>query len=202
MRYELHRQFVHLSGIIFIALAQVMGQLVAAYFLFVAATLFIYSLHIRREEKRLSALAKLESKVRDVVMRLERHDAPFPFTGAIWFYFTCGLCFLAFPLHIASAAAIVMVVGDGLATVIGSRFGRHPTVGNKTEEGTLAFFLGGLTAAFFVSPLLAVFAAGLGALLELVPGIKVLGDSKRRGILDDNFIVPVVVGLFLLLLTL
>ncbi len=202
MKYELRRQFVHISGIIFIALAQVLGQLIAAYFLFVAATLFVYSLHIRREERRLNALARMGSRIRDAVMSFERHDVPFPFTGAIWFYFSCGMCFLAFPLHIASAATIIMVVGDGLATLVGRRFGRHKTVGNKTEEGTLAFFLGGLSSVLFLHPLLAVFAAGLGALLELIPGLKAMECSKNSGVLDDNFIVPVVVGLSLLALTL
>lgn len=200
MRYELHRQFVHLSGIIFIALAQVMGQLIAAYFLFVAATLFIYSLHVRREHRKMNAILRLESRLRDAVMRLERHDVPFPFTGAIWFYFTCGLAFLAFPLHIASAATLVMAAGDGLATIVGTRHGSHRTVGSKTEEGTLAFFLGGLTSAFFLSPLAAVFAAGLGALLEMVPGLKALEDCKKKGILDDNFLVPAVLGFVLLII--
>jgi dolichol kinase len=200
MRYELHRQFVHISGIIFIALAQAIGQLIAAYFLFVAATLFFYSLHIRREHKRMNALLKLESRLRDAVLKLERHDVPFPFTGAIWFYFTCGMCFLAFPLHIASAVTLVMAAGDGLATIAGTRFGKHKTVGSKTEEGTLAFFLGGLTSAIFLSPLVAVFAAGMGALLEMAPGIKALDDCKKKGILDDNFLVPVVLGLVLTLI--
>ena len=201
MQYELHRQLVHLSGVAFIILAQFAGRLSAIYFLMIAATLFIYSLQIKREWKRMHMLARMESEFRDAVLKLERHDAPFPFTGAIWFYLSCGICFLVFPLHIASAATIIMAVGDSLSTIIGTKYGKHSTVGNKTEEGTLAYFLGGLLCVFFLPPLQAVFAAGLGALLELVPALRPFRGYRKRGILDDNWLVPIAVGLALLFLS-
>lgn len=200
MQYELHRQLVHLSGVVFIILAQFAGRVAAVYFLMIAATLFIYSLQIRREWKRMHLLAKIETRLRDVALKLERHDVPFPFTGAIWFYLSCGICFLVFPLHIASAATIIMAVGDSLSTIIGTKYGKHKTFGDKTEEGTLAYFLGGLLCAFFLPPLQAVFAAGLGALLELVPDLRPFRGYRKRGIIDDNWLVPIAVGLVLLLL--
>ena len=58
---------VHLSGLIFIALAQFIGgMIVSAYCFFIAFTFLMYSEYVRRMERRFERLAhRIESKVRN-----------------------------------------------------------------------------------------------------------------------------------------
>jgi uncharacterized protein (TIGR00297 family) len=113
------------------------------------------------------------------------------------------LLILAFPsrLDIAASAWGVMAFGDGGATLLGRRWGRHrlPWNPDKTFEGLAAFVVAGGAAGVFLSwwtapaitpepgcafilaaPIVAAFAAGLA---ETVP-IH----------LDDNVTVPAVAG--------
>jgi uncharacterized protein (TIGR00297 family) len=113
------------------------------------------------------------------------------------------LLIVAFPKRpdIAAAAWGILACGDGFATIVGLRFGRHrlPWNPDKSFEGSAAFFVAGgsagivlawwtspaispVPAAWFIvaAPLLAAFTA---ALVETVP-IR----------LDDNFSVPAVAG--------
>jgi uncharacterized protein (TIGR00297 family) len=110
---------------------------------------------------------------------------------------------LAFParLDIAAAAWGVLGVGDGAATLVGRRWGRHRLGWNpdKSAEGLLAFVLAGGAAAVFLAwwtapaitprppiaftlaaPILAAVAAGL---VETIPVT-----------LDDNISVPAAAG--------
>ncbi len=111
------------------------------------------------------------------------------------------LLVVAFPRRpdIAASAWGIMACGDGLATIIGRRFGRHPLPWNheKTLEGSVSFVVAGGAAAWLLSwwtspavsppppgwfilagPLLAAVTAGL---VESIP-IR----------LDDNFSVPAI----------
>lgn len=195
---EFPRQLVHLSGLLFILLAQFVGGLLTAfYFFMIALSFFIYSEYIRREEKRLEGFIKLfESRFRDFITRLERKSTVRPFTGAIWFYLSCGLTFLIFPLPIASAAGAMLAVGDSLSTIIGTKFGKYRVLGNKTLEGSLTLIITSfLVSLIFVSPLPAFFGSITAAIAELVPDVKRLKNLKERGWLDDNLLVPLLAGL-------
>lgn len=118
---------------------------------------------------------------------------------------------LAFParLDIAASAWGILAAGDGMATLVGRRWGRHRLGWNpdKTVEGLLAFILAGGAAAVFLAwwtapaivpppplafvilaPVIAVVAAGL---VETVPIA-----------LDDNISVPASAGAVLWLCSL
>jgi len=121
------------------------------------------------------------------------------------------LLVLAFParLDIAAAAWGVLAIGDGAATLVGRRWGRHRLGWNpdKSVEGLLAFVVAGSAGAVFLAwwtapaitpppsmafvvaaPLLAAVAAGL---VETVPVA-----------LDDNISVPATAGAVLWLCSL
>lgn len=196
MKKELSRQLIHLSVFLFVILAQYVGRwLTSFYLLIIALTLFIYSQYIMREEKKLSRLLhRMEKQFRELATGLERKEVIRPFTGAIWLFFSAGLAFLLFPLPVASAAVIIVTVGDGFSTLIGRKFGRHRILGRKTLEGSIAMFIFSLSAVLFVS-LVPVLAGSLTATLgELVPHHKKLRQWEKRGWLNDNFLVPVLSG--------
>lgn len=202
MRTEIPRQFAHLSGLVFIIIAQFTGRLiVSVYCFFIAFTFLAYSEFVRREERRLERIIhRLESRVRDFVSRFDRKDIARPFLGAFWLYFAFGLTLLIFPLSIASAACVILAVGDSFSTLAGKPWGRHKIVG-KSLEGSLAFLASSfLAASFFIDPFVALAGAAAGALAELAPEAGLLKNLHRRGLLDDNMLIPLLSGAVMWLL--
>lgn len=190
---EITRQLIHLSGALFVLLlAQVTGREVASLAFFsVALTFLLYSLYILREENRFKKLLdSLDKKIRGRVLQFERPGVPLQ--GAFWFYAGCGLAFLFFPLPVATAACLILAVSDSLSTLVGFHFGKKKILGNKTLEGTATFFLSSLLIGFMLLPAgapAAALAATAGELLpELAPGLR------RRGLVDDNLIIPLLAG--------
>jgi dolichol kinase len=188
MSNELPRQLVHLSGIVFIILAQFMRrETTILWFALITFFFLLYSWYVRSQEKKLkNFIGRMESKFRDFTLKFERKDAN-PFSGALFFYLGCTIAFLVFPFSIASAAGAMLAVGDSLSTLVGRKFGRHK-IGSKTLEGAFACFAGSLAAGmFFVAPHIAVIGAAAAALAELIPRI------------DDNLTIPIVAGLVMFL---
>jgi len=198
---ETRRKLVHISGLLFVILAQFTGKWMAAlYLFFIAATLLIYSEHIKREHRRFRGFIKrYEEKFRDAVLELERKEIPRPLTGAFWFFLGCGVAFALFPLNIASAACAMLAVGDGLSTIIGMRFGRHKIVGKKSWEGSLTMLVFSVVAGvFFVSAAIAIVGAVAAAILELLPETKLFHKHRKLGFVDDNWLVPLAAGAVML----
>ena len=198
MRREIPRQLVHLSGLIFIILAQFTGGLIVSlYCFFIAFTFLVYSEYVRSVESGLEKIMhRFESKIRGFVSSFEQRETARPFMGAFWFYLAFALALLIFPLNIASAACIILAVGDSLSTLIGKAWGRHKLLGEKSIEGALAFLIFSfLVASLFISPLVALAGALVGALAELVPELGLLKNLNRRGVLDDNLLIPLASGL-------
>jgi dolichol kinase len=193
MGVESRRQAVHLSGIIFVFLAQFIGSIITIYFFIIALVLLLWSAHIQIEERRSKSLIKrLEHRFREFAMRFERRNVMAPFTGAIWYFFSCGLTFLIFPLPVASAACMILSVGDAASTLVGKNVGRKKVIGKKTFEGFLAFFLTSVVAAWLFIPFqLAIIGSLTGAVAELLFGMEVLEHLAGKGIVNDNLAVPI-----------
>ncbi len=191
MRIEIRRQAVHLSGIIFIFLAQFIGNIIFAYFFIIALAFLLWSLHIQKIEKRSAHLLKrLEHKFRDFALGFEREEAK-PFSGAAWFFFSCGLTFLIFPLQVASAACMILAVGDAFSTLVGKTIGKRKIMGKKTLEGSIAFLLTGAIAAWLFVPLsVALIGTLVGTIAEMLFGHDILENANRRGLISDNLAVP------------
>jgi dolichol kinase len=192
MRFEFTRQLVHLSGLLFVIVAQFIArELAVLYFLIITLFFLAYSLYVRSQDKKLANfIGRFESKLRDFALGLERKDAKNPFIGAMFFYLGCTLAFAFFSLPIASAACAMLAVGDAFATLTGVKFGRR-RIGKKSLEGAVACFFASLAAGvFFVNPYLAVTGAFAASLAELNPW------------LDDNLVIPIASGLVMVLMSL
>jgi dolichol kinase len=125
-----------------------------------------------------------------IVQRVERdYEKRLPGKGALLFFLAALVTIILFQRQeIVLGALCVAVYGDAASTIAGLRFGRHRIAGKKTLEGTL----GGMAAALFFLLFLfqwpvALAAAAIGMLAELLP-------------FDDNFTIPIITGLALLLL--
>ncbi|MEM7815528.1 MAG: hypothetical protein QXN71_00215 [Candidatus Aenigmatarchaeota archaeon] len=201
MRNEILRQAVHISGVLFIFFGQFFEKsLTGLFFLLIAFLFLIYSEYITKFEKNKKTLfSRIECRLRDVALMLERKDSRKPFAGAFWFYFGIGLAFLLFPLKAASAAGIVLAVSDSISTVLGLKLGRIKIIGRKTLEGTAAFFITAFIVCFlFFNPLIALFGAIVATFSELLPETKII-YSKGKGIIDDNLLIPIITGFALAL---
>jgi dolichol kinase len=118
------------------------------------------------------------------------------FTGTAPYVLGIGLSLYLFPADIATAAICFLACGDVTATTIGERYGRTK-IGNKSLEGTVAFF---------------VAAAGAGLVLPLagipaVPGIILIGALIAAGVellplpINDNLVIPLVSGAMMALVS-
>jgi len=205
LRQEILRQLVHMSGLLFIALAQFIDKVaVAILFMLTALFFLLYSEYVRRCGKdHATLLSRIECKLRDFALFFERKGAVRPFAGAFWFYFGAGLAFLLFPLGPASAAGAVLAVSDSVSTIIGRGFGRKRIIGKKTLEGTAAFFLSALLVCLlFFSPPAAFLGAASATVAELLPEWRRISASRFSRVLDDNLLIPMISGLVLTLVIL
>lgn len=202
MRLEYRRQIIHISGVLFVVLAQVVGREIAIVYFALFAVLFLsYSLMLARGETNriLRRLHFFEPKLRKHMLKFERSGGP-KFMGAFLFYLSAAVSFTVFPFPLASAAVAILSVGDGFATLVGVSVGRHLIIPKKTIEGSSAFFFTAILVALFFVPLsAAIVTAAVATLLEIAVGHPRLKPYRNWGI-DDNLLVPLVAGLVLLLL--
>ena len=101
----------------------------------------------------------------------------------------CGVlaALLLFPLHTAQIAIFALAFGDGLASLIGKRFGkRHLHIAkDKTVAGSVTCFVAVFLSSFAVSCSFwkSLILAAAAALIEMLP----LKDY-------DNILIPIAIG--------
>jgi dolichol kinase len=191
---ELLRQAVHLSTLALVLLAPFAGQIFASVFFFAVAFAFLaYPLFLMRR----GWLRALDTASSFFLDRFERKEAK-SYVGAFWLFFAYGLTFLLFPLTIAMVSCSILAVSDGISTLVGVRFGKHRTIGGKSLEGSMAFFISAfITSAFFLGTRLSLLAAGAATIAELLPDARYFWSLRKRELIDDNLLIPLVTSLFI-----
>ncbi len=195
MANETRRQLIHISGILFVLLAQFLRrELAVMTFLIIAILFLLYAELIRREHSRfLKMLKSFEPRLRTLALGMERTPSS-PFRGAMFFYLSAAMVFAFTSLPLASAAVAILAIGDGFATMVGSTIGRFRLIGEKSVEGTLSFFVTSLIAAsFFVPWPVAAAGAAAGAVVEALLGHPLLKPYHHVG-MDDNLLIPLAVA--------
>jgi len=197
---ETWRQITHLSGIVLIAIAWLLGDdLTGVLSIIFAVFLFFLSIYVKIKYKirenlpheiRIKKLEEIEDSFHNLVNSLERERSEKNYMGAVLFFLSSGISLLIFPKTISFIAITVLAVGDSFSTIIGIHFGKHVAKINppKTYEGTF----GGLLASFiaclvFANPFIAFVASSVGMLMEVLP-IRI----------NDNILIPIMVGFTLM----
>jgi dolichol kinase len=122
---------------------------------------------------------------RRLIRRHERHDL----LAATYQLVSALLATYLFPREIAAAAYIYLVVGDGIAALVGKAWGRTRVFG-KTLEGFLAGFVSSWGVATLLIPGIPPGTLALGAFAAAV--IELLPIP-----IDDNFRIPLLAGVVL-----
>lgn len=194
---ELKRKALHLGALVIPLGIVVLGRTVALWLLVplavVAVTLDVLRL-------RVPAVHRVISWVFAPIMRPEEQPpfgGPIVINGATWMCVSAALCTALFPEAVAAAALAMLMVGDGAAAIVGRRFGRtrYP-FSEKSVEGSAAFFVTGLAAAFPFG----VLANPAVALPALVAGAFAAAFVEALPVpINDNVRVPIVAGVTMLL---
>lgn len=118
------------------------------------------------------------------VYKLEREkNYSRPGIQALWANFGIFLSFLLFGKESAMVSVVVLAVGDAFASMVGIKYGKR-RIGNKSLEGSLAFFLSSFLALCFFLGFYKSFLVALFSSLAEAFSFK----------LDDNFTVPLTAG--------
>lgn len=184
---EFRRKFIHISvGSLFILLVLFSDTITALKIIF---SFYIAGLLISLMISRGFKFPFVHPVLNGVQRKTEKH---LPGKGALYFFLGACLTLAIFSWNkeIVLAALCAVVYGDGFATIIGIKFGKHEIVENKSVEGTLACFIACaifLHAVYPFSIFRVIFVAFVATMVELLP-------------IDDNLGMPLATAATLLFL--
>ena len=114
-----------------------------------------------------------------------RHHEERELLGSTYLALSCLLAAILFPKPIAVAAMGYLILGDGLAGLVGRSWGRVPLAFRKTLEGTVTCLLANLLVGILVlrDPQALLLGAAVATAVEFFP-LPV----------DDNLAIPLVSG--------
>lgn len=126
----------------------------------------------------------------------DHHITTFPGRGMFYFVLGSFISVLLFPLHIAEAAILILAFGDSITNVAGKYLGKIPLRYNRKKciEGPLiASIFAACAASIFVPWPQALLATSIAMFVETLP--LYFGPYE----IDDNFSIPVIASIVLLL---
>jgi dolichol kinase len=116
----------------------------------------------------------------------------FPYKGA--FFYGVGIVFpiVLLPVELACMVILILSIGDAVSTLVGKFHGRI-RIGDKSVEGTLAFFVFSFIGSIFFLKL-----SGNMELAKNALGLSLAGALVEvQDVVDDNLAVPLVLSLIL-----
>ena len=126
--------------------------------------------------------------VSDLIDKLERENVR-PGKGALYFALSSLFCLVIFEQEIVVPAIVALSLLDGVATIVGTYYGKHQIFRGKTLEGTGS---GIILTLFALMPLMPP--------LEAVVSAVVAGITELVSPVDDNLTIPVLVCIILTLM--
>jgi dolichol kinase len=182
LRRELARKGIHLLSLsVPLAYSNDLLPYATIVIILTTVTLVLSGLDVMR--LRFSSFERVFFKLFGDLIR--RHEHQF-LTGSTFLLLSFTFSLLVFPKYIAIAVMYYTVLGDGMASLVGKKWGKI-VIGQRTLEGSVACLLT---------------CIGVGMIIEgLSPGLVVLGAVVATFVegfsnrIDDNLTVPIVTGL-------
>ncbi|MDQ1261362.1 MAG: Cytidylyltransferase family protein [Euryarchaeota archaeon] len=162
-----------------------LGIQTTSYFVLLGTCIGIFLMHLKIIGIKIPGI--------DGWLRNVGREGEIPGEGAL--YNALGILFALSVLRNNYAAAIsvvlILALGDGFATYIGTRYGKHklPWNKNKTFEGSIGFAAGAI-CALFVMP--------IPATIPVVMSATIIESLPLR--VNDNIVLPVISSLLYLII--
>lgn len=195
LKKELYRKALHLSSLwipLFIYLVHPGISIIFFSVLFVANAVIEYGNY----KKYPWARQTFGSVFFRILRNKETTHGRFQISGSLYVLLAAIGCTLMFPQPVAVISLSVMLVSDTAAAIIGKLYGQRKIYKNKTLEGSLAFFLSALIINMLCESIYHFTYAGVIA-CAAATFTEIFEDKVD---IDDNLSIPVVVGVFLLIL--
>ena len=126
-----------------------------------------------------------------------RREELLRFSANSYYIFALAILVVIFPKPIALLGILYLAVGDPVAAIVGSNFGRHPLIGGKSWEGTLANFAVCVAGTFLFAQLFLVLSLPTSLAFALVGGaISAVAEVIPLPV-NDNLYFPVLSAVLL-----
>lgn len=112
-------------------------------------------------------------------------------SGATYVFISALIVIIIFPKLFAILGLAVLIIGDTSAALIGRKFGKHKFL-SKSLEGTLAFFLSSIVVVFLTPKVEGNWLEYLIGIIAV--GIAAIAENISYGYADDNFSIPISIG--------
>ena len=194
-REEVKRKLIHLSSLWMPTAMVLLPRWPLCIALTVLLVLNLLVEHARANRVRI--ITPLYDFFFGRMLRQEPEPGAWIVSGGPYVFASAALTLALFAPPAAPAAMAVMLLGDTAAALIGRRFGKHKAWNGKSWEGVAAFLVAGFGGASLFLALCGAPAALYGwALIGVFPAAAAeLFEKQLR--LDDNFSIPLVMGLAL-----
>jgi len=194
---ELKRKSIHILSLLIPIIYIFVSKNVAIPILFV---LMVAHVIVDILSKRNDYVRGLINKFFGEILREHENKKDLPYlNGASCMMISAFFVVLIFPKFVAVVAMTIIVVCDLSSAIIGRSFGQNEIFKKKTLEGSVAFFLAGVTVIwvyFFI------FHPGIIYLIFGFLGVflATFGEAVSKIIkIDDNIIVPAIMSIMLCL---
>ena len=181
-KLELRRKLIHMGSLV-IPISYVFVSKPMAIVVLLPVTAFFLSCDIIRRYNRTVRMI-YEKHLIGTVVREKEEDR---LVGSTYFMIGVSLSVYLLDKPIAILSILVLIVSDTVAALVGASLGKTPLFGPKTLEGSLAFLL---SAALIV-----VFYPGVPLGCGLVGAFLATLVESLPLPLDDNLVIPLVMGL-------
>lgn len=189
-REEIIRKMIHLASL---------GMPIVYYFItrqqaiWILSGMIAFALTLDFGRYLSPSLSKVFYSVFGFLLRKHEKDSKKRnLNGATYVLLSAMVCVLLFPKYFFLTAFPIFIISDGMAALVGRKYGRHKFL-LKSFEGTSAFFISAvivvlLTPKITAGPVevcIGIIAAFVGAIVENI----------SYGWADDNFSIPISVSL-------
>jgi len=188
LRYEVARKTIHLSSISIPVIYYFISRDIA---LLLLVPLFTGFFLVDLLKNFYPPVSKWYHKTFDAMLRTHELEKKPYLNGATFINLGALILVLFFPKIIVVASFSMVSISDTFAAVIGKAFGKH-RLGEKSIEGTLAFFLSSLLIVALVPELNMLIGIVMAISATLTEAFIVrIGSFK----IDDNLSIPLVSAL-------
>jgi len=190
LKHELFRKLLHLASLSIPVLYALTDETITLLALVPVTFIVVVIDLVRSNAKGLNAV------ITGIFGNIMRAHESLGLTGASYLLLASCIVIAVFPKNIAITAMAVPAVGDVMAGLIGRSFGRIQFF-SKTVEGTLAFIFSGTLVVYLIMNIfqlsLLFFVTGFAATCIA----SVVEAASKYLHIDDNFSVPIFMGLFM-----